>query len=328
MFVDELTIKAKAGNGGDGVVRWLRERYRPRGGPAGGNGGSGGDVYMHAVRNLNVLSKYTGEKLFRAENGVHGGGKSRAGHRGADCTIDVPIGSKVTDLSRKRVYALETEDETVKVLQGGRGGLGNENFKSSTNRSPQESTKGTAGEKGTFLIEVALIADVGLVGLPNVGKSTLLNTLTNATTAVGAYPFTTLEPHLGELYGYTLADLPGLIEGASEGKGLGYKFLRHAGRTKMLLHCISLEHALESPGAARGAYEVVRNELHKFNPTLADKEEWIVLTKLDLVSKDTVERVKTEFEDTKKRVYAVSAAEKIGLKELQDALTTHLQVGT
>ncbi len=268
MFVDELKIYAKAGHGGDGVVRWRREKFKPEGGPSGGNGGKGGDVYIRAVRNLNQLAKYTGTKEFRAENAESGGNNSLYGKKGKDCFIDVPIGSSVTDQERGRVYELNTEGQIEKILHGGSGGLGNEYFKSSTNRSPDKSTKGKQGEGGTFLIEVTLAVDAGFIGLPNAGKSTLLNTLTNSKADIGAYPFTTLEPHIGDFFGHILADIPGLIEGASKGKGLGYKFLKHITRTNMLLHLISLE---ENDPISQ--YQLVRNEIINYEHQLEEKEE-------------------------------------------------------
>lgn len=319
MFVDELSIYAKAGKGGNGVVRWLRERHRPHGGPAGGNGGKGGDVYIRAVRDLSLLSKYTGEKEFVAENGEHGHGKSRYGKDGDDLTIDVPVGSIVTDVDRNLRYELKVEGQAEKILSGGAGGLGNEYFKSSTNRSPVESTPGKKGEKGAFFIELELLVDVGLIGLPNAGKSTLLNAMTNARSRVDSYPFTTLEPHLGDLYGYLLADIPGLIEGASGGKGLGHKFLRHIRRTKMLLHCVSSEH-----GDILGAYKTVRNEMGKYDSEIIKKHEIIVLTKTDLstaVEKD-VALLRTQGE-----VFAVNHEDEESIKRLADHLVKTLREG-
>ena len=192
MLVDELTISAKAGNGGDGVVRWRQEKFRPKAGPAGGNGGRGGDVYIRAVRNLNLLAKYTGAKEFNAQHGEAGRSGSQYGKGGEDLYIDVPVGSIVRDIDRERVYELLEDGQVEKILKGGEGGLGNEYFKSSTNRTPLQSTKGKPGEAGRFFIELSLVVDVGLIGLPNAGKSTLLNLLTNARSAIGAYPFTTL----------------------------------------------------------------------------------------------------------------------------------------
>lgn len=320
MFVDELTLYAKAGNGGDGVVRWLRERYRPKGGPAGGNGGKGGDIYIKGVKNLSLLSKYTGEKAFLAENGEHGHGRGKHGRGGEDLIIDLPVGSTVVDRERSRIYQLSEIGEMVKVLEGGAGGFGNEHFKSSTNRSPEESTKGKKGEGAHLEVELSLVVDVGLIGLPNAGKSTLLNTLTNAKSAVGSYPFTTLEPHLGDLYGFIIADIPGLISGAAEGKGLGHKFLRHVRRTKMLLHLVSLEN--EDPVAT---YTTVRKELKEFDPELLEKDEWILLTKSDLVEEDVAKKVKKELENDPKKIFILSTQEGKGVKELQDALTKTLR---
>jgi GTP-binding protein len=322
MFVDELEIYAKAGDGGDGVVRWLRAKFVPKGGPAGGNGGKGGDVYMKAVRDLNLLARYTGTKQFAAENGEQGMSKSMFGKGGKDLIIEVPVGSIVTDVERGRVYELFEDGAQVKILEGGAGGLGNEHFKSSTNRSPQEATKGRDGEEGTFKIELTLVVDVGLIGLPNAGKSTLLNTFTNARSRVGAYAFTTIEPHLGDLFGYTLADIPGLIEGASEGKGLGHKFLRHVQRTKMLLHLVSLEN--EEPWKA---YETVKNELAKFDSSLLEKKEWIIFTKKDLVDQHIVDAALNSIDRIENRVFVISAETGEGIKELQDSLVKELMQG-
>jgi len=326
MFIDELTIHAEAGNGGDGVVRWLRLRHMPKGGPAGGNGGNGGDVYVRAVRDMNILSKYTGTKLFRAGDGVPGGSRSRFGENGTDCIIDIPVGSKVTHMAEDRSFFLGTEGQREKILEGGKGGLGNEMFKSSINQTPQESTRGTEGQQSSIHIEVSLIADVGLIGLPNAGKSTLLNTFTNAQSAVGAYPFTTLEPHLGALYEFILADIPGLVSGASDGKGLGHKFLRHVGRTRMFLHCISLETCIDSTvDDVMRTYTTVRSELEKFNPEFIDREEWVVCTKTDLVTEEVAEAVQHALQPLKCPVFFISATENRGVKELRDALVQHLR---
>lgn len=320
MFVDELTIHAKAGNGGAGVVRWLHEKWKPKAGPAGGNGGDGGDVYLTAVRDVNILSKYSGSKEFRAKNGQDGRGRSQHGKDGDDIYIKVPTGAKVTDLARNRGYIFNKEGDVQKILKGGSGGLGNEYFKSSTNRTPRQCTKGTEGEEGDFLIELSLFVDAGLVGLPNAGKSTLLNTLTNARAKVGSYPFTTLEPHLGELHGVIFADIPGLIEGAAEGRGLGHKFLRHIERTNMLLHCVSLENE-----DVEQAHTTVREELERYNRELTQKEEWIVLTKSDLTAKEHVQSATIPLLAHTAQVFVVSAETGEGIKELQNALTQRFQ---
>jgi len=289
------------------------------GGPAGGNGGRGGDVYVRAIRDLSVLSKYTGAKKFIAENGGAGLSKSMYGKASSDLYIDVPIGSIITDVSRERVYELFEEGVTAKILRGGAGGLGNEHFKSSVNRSPIEATEGKKGEEGIFKIELSLVVDVGLIGLPNAGKSTLLNSFTNASSPVDSYAFTTLEPHLGALYGYVLADIPGLIEGASEGKGLGHKFLRHITRTKMLLHLVSLEH--DDPISE---YKTIRNELIKFDKSLVEKEEWIIFTKKDLVNQARIDRVLSAIDIDKNRVFVISAETGDGVKNLRDNLIQKL----
>ncbi len=320
MFVDELTIEAQAGRGGDGVVRWRQEKFVEFGGPAGGNGGRGADVYMRAVRDVNLLARYTGEKSFAAPKGESGGKLSRYGKGGDDLIIDVPVGARVTDLERKRVYTFESEGEMHKILRGGTGGLGNEHFKSSVNRSPDRGTPGKPGEKGTFKIELLLIVDVGIIGLPNAGKSTLLNSLTRAHSRVGAYPFTTTEPYLGEFHGFILADIPGLIEGASEGKGLGHKFLRHVEKTKMLLHCISL-----TEENVATAYSTIRRELTAFDASLGNKEEIVLLTKSDLVSEDELKAKSKELEALGVRFTVVSAETGEGLPEFAKLLSQNLE---
>lgn len=320
MFVDELKIKAKAGDGGDGVVRWLHLKYQPKAGPAGGNGGRGGDVFMRGVRDLSLLSKYTGAKEFRAKDGGDGRAESRYGKGSNDIYIDVPMGSRVSNLANDKVHLIEEEGQVELVLSGGRGGLGNEHFKSSTNQSPLESTAGKPGEEAEFLIELMLSADVGLIGLPNAGKSTLINLLTNSRSQVGAYPFTTLEPHLGALFGYVLADIPGLIEGAASGKGLGHKFLKHVQKTRMLLHLVSLES--DDP---EGEYKAIRAELKAFDATLLEKSEWVVLTKSDLASDEKIEKVREIIDNNDKRVFVVSQENEGSLKYLQDELIKELR---
>lgn len=320
MFVDQLTIYAKAGNGGNGVTRWRHEKFRPMAGPAGGNGGRGGDIILRAVRDVNLLAKYTGSKDFEAEDGVAGESGSKHGRNGNDLFIDVPVGSIVTDKERGRTYELLEEGQEEKVFKGGGGGLGNEHFKSATNRSPEESTPGRAGEEGALEIALSLVVDVGFIGMPNAGKSTLLNTLTNARSKIGAFPFTTTEPHLGDFYGYTLADIPGLIEGAAGGKGLGHTFLRHVTRTKMLLHLVSLEGE-----DALSRYEVIRKELAAFSKELSDKEEWIILTKKDLVNEGYLEQLIKDIDKNENRVFVISTETGEGVKNLADSLVQHLR---
>jgi GTPase len=320
MFVDQILITAKAGNGGDGVERWRHEKFVPNAGPSGGNGGNGGDVYVQAVRDLGLLAKYTGSPEFEAEPGEAGHNDSKHGKGGVDLTIFVPVGSVVTDTERGRVYEFFTEGVRERVLKGGQGGFGNEHFKSSTNRTPKETTKGKSGESSTLKIELTLVVDVGLIGMPNAGKSTLLNAFTNARSRVGAYPFTTLQPHLGDLFGFVIADIPGLIEGASQGKGLGHTFLRHVTRTKMLLHLVSLEHA--DPIAE---YYTIQNELSSYHKSLVEKEEWVIFTKKDLANKEQLDAVQNFIDKTKKRVFVISAESGENMKMLQDALVQYLR---
>ncbi len=283
MFVDELKIYTCSGKGGNGVVRWRSERGKPKMGPAGGNGGRGGDVYVRAIRDISVLSRYLNKKKFYAENGGDGMKDSMHGKNGDDLIIDLPMGSILTNLKDDKKFELTKEGEQILILKGGKGGLGNEYFKSSRNTTPTESTLGREGEDTEFFIELQLVVDAGFVGLPSAGKSSLMNEITGSRARVADYPFTTLEPNLGDFYGCILADIPGLIEGASEGKGLGYKFLRHINRTKMLIHCVSLE----SDDVERD-YNIIREELKKFNPELLEKKEILVLTKTDVVDEKKV----------------------------------------
>ncbi len=319
-FVDELTLHAKAGDGGHGVVRWRHEKGKDFAGAAGGNGGNGGNVYAKAVRDIGILTKYKNIKLFEAERGVDGMKKSMTGRHGEDLYIELPVGSVITNITSGEVYQLLEEGQTAFLLKGGRAGLGNEHFKASTNTSPYEFTSGKKGEEGDFSIELRLIVDAGFAGFPNAGKSSLLNALTNARAKVASYQFTTLEPNLGDFYGFILADIPGLIEGASEGKGLGYKFLRHIQRTKIIFHCISLENEdiLE-------AYNTIRKELESYNPELAEKKEVIILTKTDLVDEKTLAAAKKKLAKKSDNVLSVSIIDDASVKTLADSLVKILR---
>lgn len=315
-LIDELSIYARAGKGGDGVVRWLHEKGKEYSGPAGGNGGDGGNFYISGVRDVSLLSRYRGEKKFEAENGEDGQSFNRHGKNGKDFTLKVPVGSVILNKETGEEFEILDEEKPVMILKGGRGGAGNTVFKSSVNQSPMECTPGIEGEHGDLVIELRLIADAGLIGLPNAGKTSLLNALTGALGKVAPYAFTTLDPNLGALYGKILADIPGLIEGASDGKGLGFKFLRHIARTKILLHCISLE----SDDLMRD-YEVVRRELEQFEDgVLAKRPEYIVLTKSDTIGvqglKDAIKLMKTK----NPQVTSVSVIDDASIKEMQDLL--------
>jgi len=315
-FIDEIKIYAEAGRGGDGVVRWRQEKFIPKGGPAGGDGGRGGDFFIKAVRDIHILSKYKAKKEFSAGRGEDGGNKSLHGKNGDDFILELPIGSVITNLETEEKWQLLEDGQKVLLLKGGYGGFGNEHFKSSTNTTPREWKPGQDGEKGNFQVELELFADIGLVGLPSAGKSSLLNALTNAEAKVGDYAFTTLDPNLGDFYGYIIADLPGLIEGASEGKGLGIKFLRHIKRTKMIAHLVSFENV-----KMLKTYKEVRKELEKYGNDLDKKDEIIVLTKTDVIEDNKfIEKKKVEFEKLGKKVFTISLYDDASVKNFKDEL--------
>lgn len=320
-FIDEIVIHAEAGRGGDGVVRWRKEKFIPKGGPAGGDGGRGGNFYVLGVRDIHILSKYKSKKEFKAQDGEAGGNKSLQGKKGEDYVLELPVGTIITDLSSGEKWQIEKEGEKIMLLRGGYGGYGNEHFKSSTNVAPQESNKGEDGKVADFHIELELFAHMGFIGLPNAGKSSLLNSITNATAKVGAYAFTTLDPNLGDFYGYVLADIPGIIEGASEGKGLGIKFLRHIKRTKILAHLVSFEN--EDMVAT---YKEIRKELALYDKLnklgkdgLVSKREIIILSKADMIeNKKEIEKKVKAFQKFSKDVFVLSLYDDESIKKLTE----------
>lgn len=301
MLVDEAIITIEAGNGGDGKASFRREKFVPKGGPDGGDGGDGGNVIIKGVEDITSLNKFRFKKEFKAENGGQGQNKKKSGTNGKDLVLTVPVGTVIKDIGTKESWEIVHIGEEILIAEGGEGGRGNWHFRSSINQAPTEFEYGTYGRKRELLLELRLIADIGFIGFPSVGKSSLLNELTSADVKVAPYHFTTLEPNLGVMDGIILADLPGLIEGASEGKGLGIKFLRHIRRTKVLVHCISADS--ETPFKD---YENIRKELGDYDKELLFKPELILITKSDLVSPQDLEKIKEKLKKTKREIFPVS----------------------
>jgi GTP-binding protein len=321
LFVDEAVIHVRAGRGGAGCVSFRREKFVPRGGPDGGDGGHGGSVLMEAREEIDTLLDLAGRHHWRADDGMPGMGANRTGRRGEDLLIQVPVGTLVYDAESGRLLKdLSEPGQTVRVARRGRGGRGNAAFASATNQAPREAEPGRAGQERTLRLELRLIADVGLIGLPNGGKSTLLARLTRARPKIAAYPFTTRDPQLGiaELPGYrrmVLADLPGLIEGAHAGVGLGHRFLRHVERTRVLVHLVDLCPPQGAPTPAE-AYRTVRAELAHYSAALAERPEIVVGTKLDL--SDAPRALEELRQDIGAEVLGISGVSGAGLRELAE----------
>ena len=318
-FVDEASLYVKAGDGGRGCVSFRRESFVPKGGPDGGDGGKGGDIVMVGRKSLISLLDFKYKRIYKAENGKRGGGKNKTGRNGADLFISVPVGTEVHDEAGRLLADVVEDGQTYMAALGGRGGRGNARFLSNTHRAPTEFDEGDKGEERHLLLELKLLAAIGIIGLPNVGKSTLLSRLTRATPEVGDYPFTTLTPHLGVLFEedqrVVLADIPGIIEGASGGKGLGITFLRHIERTGMLLWVLDLS----SPDVL-GDYNILGRELASYKEELARRERIIVLNKIDLVTRNEIDRWEHLFRERDESVIAVSAAQGLGMDELKELI--------
>jgi GTP-binding protein len=332
-FVDEATIRVQAGNGGHGCLSFRREKYIPRGGPDGGDGGHGGSVWLQADRGVNTLADFRVQRKFRAQNGEPGAGRNKTGRSGEDLVVRVPAGTIVADVDTGEVLGdLADHGARLKVADGGRGGLGNTRFKSSTNRAPRQTTNGTPGEARHLKLELKLLADVGLLGLPNAGKSSLIRAMSGARPKVADYPFTTLHPHLGVVrvgpdQSFVMADIPGLIEGAAEGGGLGIRFLRHLERTRLLLHVVDVAPVDGHDVAA--AWADIDAELRKYGAGLVDRPRWLVLNKIDLLDAESLAQARDTIvarAGWSGPVFEVSAATGAGTERLAQAVVAWLEL--
>ncbi len=334
-FVDEVSIHVKAGDGGNGMMSFRREKFIEKGGPNGGDGGDGGSIYMEANENLNTLVDYRYTRRFSAPNGEKGGSTDCTGAKGEDLILPVPVGTTVIDAATQEVIGdLVKPGQRLLVAHGGWHGLGNARFKSSTNRAPRQTTPGKPGEARDLILELKVLADVGLLGLPNAGKSTFIRAVSAAKPKVADYPFTTLVPNLGVVSvgrykSFVVADIPGLIEGASEGAGLGIRFLKHLARTRLLLHLVDMAPLDQSDPAV--AAETIIHELSKFSPALADRDRWLVLNKADQLLDDEREE---RLQDVIKRlnwtgpVFVISALEREGTEALSQEIMRYLDERT
>lgn len=333
-FVDEATIRVQAGNGGHGCLSFRREKYVERGGPDGGDGGHGGSVYLVADSSLNTLADFRVARKFRAETGQGGAGRNKTGKSGNDLDVMIPCGTVVQDVDTGELICDLVEDgQRQKVSEGGRGGQGNTRFKSSITRAPRKFTNGTPGEARQLMLELKVLADVGLLGLPNAGKSTLITAMSQAKPRIADYPFTTLHPNLGvvrvgQLQSFVMADVPGLIEGASDGAGLGIRFLKHLQRTRLLLHLVDIAPLDENVDAAESV-KAIAKELGNFSTDLAEMPRWLVINKTDLVASDVLAERRSKLLadlDWKGAVFEVSAATGEGTEELGRAVMRKLEL--
>jgi GTP-binding protein len=337
-FTDEAIIEVHSGKGGDGVVAFRREKFVPRGGPSGGDGGRGGSVFIRADRNLNTLIDYRYRRIHRARNGESGQGKDRYGKAGEDIVLRVPVGTVVADAtSGEQLADLVSDGQTELICKGGNGGLGNIHFKSSTNRAPRQCTPGGAAQSRRLRLELRVLADVGLLGLPNAGKSTFIRAVSAARPKVASYPFTTLQPNLGVVSigideSFVIADIPGLIEGAADGAGLGHQFLRHLQRTKLLLHLVDIAPLDGQIEQAVHAARAIIEELRNYDKELFDKPRWLVLNKIDLIMEEQrevyVEQFLSEYRQQigePERSFAISALSRLGCAELTQAIMFYLR---
>jgi GTPase len=328
MFIDEAKIRVKAGDGGNGCMAFRREKFVPRGGPSGGDGGKGGDVIMESSERHNTLVHFRFNPEYKAERGRHGEGSNKTGRDGADVTLKVPVGTIVyDDQSGEKVFDFSAADQRMIIARGGRGGRGNAQFATSTHQAPRECEPGRPGEEHTYRLELKLLADVGLVGYPNVGKSTLISRISAARPKIADYPFTTLEPNLGVVavgdakneISFVVADIPGLIEGAHTGSGLGTQFLRHIERTRLLVHLVDVSDGSGRPDVMKDV-EVILRELASFGAGLEKKPMIMVASKMDVANKDKVAALRRFCKKHKLRLYEISAVTGKGIEELKYAI--------
>ena len=336
-FVDEAKIELHAGKGGDGVAAFRREKFVPKGGPSGGDGGRGGSVFIRASRDINTLLEYRFKRLFRAKNGENGQGKDCYGKSGSDLVLEVPMGTLVyDDQNNLLVFDLKQDGQKELICKGGKGGLGNIHFKSSTNRAPRQFTFGEAGETISIRMELSVLADIGLLGFPNAGKSTFISAVSAAKPKIADYPFTTLHPHLGVVRSgfndsFVIADIPGLISGASDGAGLGHQFLKHLQRTKLLVHVIDI--GTDYPDLeqlARNANDIC-HELQKYDVSLFNKPRWVALNKMDLIPEDDRDAFVTEVTTalsnglaSTDKIFPISSVSGFGTKSLIDSAMEYM----
>ena len=330
MFIDRAKIHVQGGNGGNGVTAFRREKFVPRGGPSGGDGGRGGDVIVLADSSLNTLLHLRYNPLHRAQRGLHGEGSNRSGHNGEDLVIRVPVGTQIFDATTgELLHDLNHDGDRWLAARGGRGGFGNAHFTTSTNRAPRYHQNGSPGDELDLQLELKLLADVGLVGFPNAGKSTFISTVSAARPKIADYPFTTLEPNLGvvdlgDFRTFVIADIPGLIEGAHTGAGLGDRFLRHIERTKLLLHLVDVSSV--SGRDAVSDYETVNRELASYNEELATRPQFVVATKIDALDEpERLESLKQKAIEDQKPFFAISSATGNGVRELVNAMAAKLE---